>query len=171
MTLWWLQGIHFASNIFILRDGVKIYVTRLVALLVLALAWISPMYAQESGQDITVYKSPTCGCCTRWVEYLEDNGFQVETHDIVSMDEVKTKLGLTDNRLKSCHTAVVGDYIVEGHVPVADIEKLLAEQPDIKGLSAPGMPQMSPGMASIDPKGYDVYSFDSEGNIEIFSRY
>jgi hypothetical protein len=73
--------------------------------------------------------------------------------------------------LKSCHTAVVDGYVVEGHVPVSDIQRLITEKPDIIGISAPGMPQMSPGMASIVPKDYDVLSFDKEGKIELFSSY
>ena len=87
------------------------------------------------------------------------------------MDQIKANFGLTDDRLKSCHTAQVDGYIIEGHVPVSDIRKLIAEKPSIKGLTAPGMPMNSPGMASIEPKGYDVYSFDENGKVELFSRY
>ena len=124
-----------------------------------------------SGVQVEVYKSPTCGCCEGWVTYLRDNGYTVKTNDMVSMGEIKNRLGLTDKRLHSCHTAVVEGYIVEGHVPVGDIQRLLEERPEIKGITAPGMPQMSPGMASIEPKGYDVYSFDENGKIEVFSSY
>jgi hypothetical protein len=93
------------------------------------------------------------------------------THDVDSLAKIKADLGLTDNRLRSCHTAVVDGYVVEGHVPVGDIQRLITEKPDIIGISAPGMPQMSPGMASTEPKDYDVLSFDKEGNIELFSSY
>ena len=144
---------------------------RISAIMLLAVIAIPLSIADESRSEITVYKSPTCGCCSKWVTYLEDNDYPVKAFDTSSMDEVKAKLGLTDNRLKSCHTAVVEGYIVEGHVPVSDIERLLKEKPEIKGLTAPGMPMNSPGMASIEPQGYDVYSFDRQGNIEIYSSY
>ncbi len=128
-------------------------------------------YAEELTRNVVVYKSPTCGCCAGWVDYLRDNGFSVETHDTDLLSAIKAELGLTDNRLKSCHTAVIDGYIVEGHVPVNDIERLVIEKPDILGIAAPGMPQMSPGMSSLVPKDYDVLSFDEAGNIKLFSRY
>jgi hypothetical protein len=141
---------------------------RFIALIIL---FSSGSYAGEPASSVVVYKSPTCGCCAGWVEYLRDNGFSVESHDVDSLAKIKVDLGLTDNRLKSCHTAVVEGYVVEGHVPAGDIQRLITEKPDIIGISAPGMPQMSPGMASIEPKDYDVLSFDKSGNIELFSRY
>ena len=146
-------------------------VSRISAVFLLITLAIATANAEQTKVDVLVYKSPTCGCCAKWVHYLEDNGFQVETRDSTAMDQIKANLGLKDDRLKSCHTALVEGYIVEGHVPVSDIKKLIAEKPPIKGLTAPGMPMNSPGMASIEPKGYDVYSFDKDGNIEIFSRY
>jgi len=120
---------------------------------------------------VEVWKSPTCGCCTGWVEYLEDEGFEVVAHDTDEVDAVKAALGLVDPRLKSCHTATIGDYVIEGHVPVSDIERLLAERPDVIGISAPGMPMMSPGMGSREPKDYDVVSFDEDGRVELFTRH
>jgi len=127
--------------------------------------------AAEPANTITVYKTPTCGCCTGWVDYLRDNGFQVEAHDMQSLEQTRARLGLTDPRLMSCHTAVIDGYVVEGHVPANDIRRLLSERPDVVGITAPGMPQMSPGMFSIEPKDYDVLSFDDEGNVGLFSRY
>ena len=121
--------------------------------------------------SVEVWKSPTCGCCAGWVEYLEEEGFEVVAHDTDEMDAVKAALGLVDPRLHSCHTATIGDYVVEGHVPVSDIERLLAERPEVVGISAPGMPMMSPGMGSREPKGYDVVSFDEDGRIEMFARH
>ncbi len=123
-----------------------------------------------SAQNVTVYKSPTCGCCTGWVDYLRDEGFTVETIDLQNLDPIKEKYGVSP-RLQSCHTALVDGYVVEGHVPVGDIRRMLAEKPDVTGLTAPGMPMMSPGMASLEPKDYDVLSFDEAGDIEIFSSY
>ena len=126
---------------------------------------------QKAGQKITVYKSPTCGCCQGWIDYLRDNGFIVEAHDTNELNSIKQDNGLTDPRLASCHTALVDGYVVEGHVPVEDIRRLISERPSVVGITAPGMPQMSPGMRSIEPKGYNVYTFDSGGQITIYSRY
>jgi len=129
--------------------------------------------AETSAIAVTVYKTPTCGCCQAWVDYLEASGdrFNITVHDFESLDKIKADLGLTDRRLHSCHTAVIGDYLIEGHVPVMDIERLLSEKPDVIGLTAPGMPMLSPGMNSIEPKDYDVLSFDRDGNIKVYSRY
>ena len=124
-----------------------------------------------SEVPITVWKTPTCGCCQAWVDYLEDNGFRVPAHDVDDVTPIKQQLGLTDPALYSCHTALIDGYIVEGHVPVADIKRLLAERPEIVGITAPGMPQMSPGMHSIEPKGYDVLQFNSQQQLRVFSRY
>ena len=124
-----------------------------------------------SELPITVWKTPTCGCCQAWVDYLEDNGFSVTAHDVDDVTPIKKELGLTNPALYSCHTALIDGYIVEGHVPVADIKRLLAERPEIVGITAPGMPQMSPGMRSIEPKGYDVLQFNSQQQLMIFSRY
>ena len=145
--------------------------TKFLKYTVLIIFFSGGAYAGGTTSNVVVYKSPTCGCCIGWVDYLQNNGFKVETHDVESLAEIKADLGLTDNRLRSCHTAVIDGYVVEGHVPVEDINRLVTEKPDIVGISAPGMPQMSPGMGSIKPKGYDVLSFDKEGNIELFSSY
>lgn len=132
---------------------------------------VAGAHAAEPANTITVYKTPTCGCCGGWVDYLRDKGFLVESHDMQTLSDIKAKLGLTDPRLMSCHTAVIDGYVVEGHVPADDIRRLVSEQPDIVGITAPGMPQMSPGMHSEIPKDYDVLSFDADGNIEVFSSY
>ena len=132
---------------------------------------VAGAHAAEPANTITVYKTPTCGCCGGWVDYLRDNGFHVESHDMKTLTDIKAKLGLTDPRLMSCHTAVIDGYVVEGHVPVDDIRRLVRERPDIVGITAPGMPQMSPGMYSEIPKDYDVLSFDADGDVEVFSRY
>ena len=122
--------------------------------------------------EITVYKSPTCGCCKDWVTYLEEEGFNVTAIDHDDVDAVKVKYGLPDPKLKSCHTAIVAGYLVEGHVPASDIERLLQTRPtNIKGLSAPGMPMMSPGMASRTPKDYAVLSFTESGETAVYSQY
>ena len=123
--------------------------------------------------EITVYKSPTCGCCKEWVTYLKEEGFnKVTAVDHDDVDAIKAKFGLPDPKLKSCHTAIVDGYIIEGHVPASDIERLLSTKPtNIKGLSAPGMPMMSPGMASRTPKDYAVLSFTESGETDVYSQY
>jgi len=122
--------------------------------------------------EVTVYKSSTCGCCKEWVTYLEEEGYQVSAIDHDDMDSIKVKLGLPDPGLHSCHTALVDGYVIEGHVPVADIERLLREKPtDVKGLSAPGMPMKSPGMGSRIPQDYAVLSFSESGETKVYSEY
>lgn len=121
---------------------------------------------------ITVYKSASCGCCKEWVTYLEEEGFAVTAINHDNVDEIKTKYGLPDAGLKSCHTAIVDGYIVEGHVPANDIERLLSERPKgMLGLSAPGMPMMSPGMGSRTPKDYAVIAFTPTGETSVYSQY
>ncbi len=127
---------------------------------------------QVDLNTITVYKSPTCGCCSEWEEHLRSAGFKVDSIQRRDMHSIKAKYGIK-SQLSSCHTAVIGDYVIEGHVPTADIEKLLQQKPKIRGLAAPGMPQHSPGMQphSHPPRDYDVLSFTAEGNISIFTSY
>ncbi len=118
-----------------------------------------------------VYASPTCGCCSLWVEYLEERGFEVETVYRDDMVMVKRNFGITD-RLASCHTGVVNGYVIEGHVPAEDIRRLLAEAPEVRGIAVPGMPIGSPGMEvgdRIDP--YDVLTFDAEGATTVWASH
>ena len=119
---------------------------------------------------VQVYKSPTCGCCSKWVSHLEANGFTVEATDVNDINLIKRSYGIPP-ALASCHTAVVGDYLVEGHVPAEDIVQLLKQKPVIKGIAVPGMPIGSPGMEGSNPQAYDVISFDAQGEIDVFSRH
>ena len=125
---------------------------------------------RQPGKEIEVYKSPSCGCCTGWVDYLSRNGFHVSVVDQHDLSEVKARYGI-GRHLQSCHTAIVDGYAIEGHVPADDIWRLLAERPNASGLTAPGMPMMSPGMNSIEPKGYDVLLFGNDSETSVFSRY
>ncbi|MFC1602049.1 DUF411 domain-containing protein [Pseudomonadota bacterium] len=122
--------------------------------------------------EITVYKSPSCGCCKGWVDHLRTEGFNVITHDHQNMDPIKKSAGIPGN-LQSCHTALVEGYAIEGHVPAADIKKLLKNRPNIAGLTAPGMPMKSPGMqaAHLAPKDYDVLAFGKNGKTAVFTKY
>ena len=138
--------------------------------LVMVFAFVmNPAFSAEP--TITVWKSASCGCCQRWVDYLQDDGFEVTAHNVDDVVSIKRKLGMTDPALYSCHTAKVGGYIIEGHVPASDIRRLLDDRPTLVGLAAPGMPQMSPGMLSIEPKGYDVLQFNAKLETSVYSSY
>ena len=122
-------------------------------------------------KEMTVYRSPTCGCCGKWIEHAKQNHFKI--NDIVSDDmaAIKQKFGVPE-KMASCHTAIVDGYVIEGHVPAADIEKLLQTKPKVVGIAAPGMPMGSPGMEMGGRQAdYDVMSFDSAGNYQVFSEH
>jgi hypothetical protein len=112
---------------------------------------------------IHVYKSPTCGCCTDWVTHVEDAGFATEVQDIPNVTPVKRRAGLPQH-LASCHTSLVGDYVVEGHVPADVIQRMLRERPEIAGVAVPGMPMGSPGMEGPYTERYDVIAFRKDGS-------
>ena len=120
---------------------------------------------------VTVYKSPTCSCCGRWITHLKANGFQVNVVNVNDVTPFKKNAGLTP-ALASCHTAFVGNYVVEGHVPAREIKRLLKEKPDIKGLAVPGMPMGSPGMEMGNKKDpHDVLSIDKNGKTKVYQSY
>lgn len=121
------------------------------------------------GQTATVYKTPTCGCCTLYTEYLEDNGMKVDVTG-VSYEElavIRQNEGIPEHAL-SCHTAFVGDYFIEGHVPLETIEKLLQEQTDVDGITLPGMPAGSPGMAGARTTPFNIHSI-KDGLLALFT--
>jgi len=124
-----------------------------------------------TAPKMVVYKSPTCGCCSGWVEHMQRAGFDVDAIDTDDVESVKADNGLLDPSLKSCHTALIDGYLIEGHVPASAVQRLLRERPDVIGLTAPGMPVMSPGMGSETPKDYSVLTFDETGSTEVFERY
>ncbi len=117
--------------------------------------------------EITVYKNPTCGCCSKWIAHLEAHGFKVVAHDMGNMASVKIEHGIR-REFSSCHTAVIDGYAVEGHVPAEDIQRLLRDRPAVAGIAVPGMPIGSPGMEGPNPQGYDVLTFDNLGNTSVF---
>jgi hypothetical protein len=121
------------------------------------------------GPLITVYKSPTCGCCTAWVTHIKRAGFRVELHDTVDVQPVKDRWGVPPD-LVSCHTARVDGYVIEGHVPADLVQRLLRERPAVVGIATPGMPMGSPGMEGGEPEPYDVVTFDKEGRTALFAR-
>jgi len=122
---------------------------------------------------VTVYKTSSCGCCRLWVDHLKINGFDVQAMDVSSADvrAVSKAAGLKDEGT-SCHTAKIGDYTVEGHVPAADIKRMLKEKPAIAGLAAPGMPMGSPGMEQGNTKEpYDVLAFKKDGTSTVYAKH
>jgi len=124
-----------------------------------------------AGPVIDLYKSPTCQCCSKWATHLEQAGFNVKIHDQVSLSRIKTSAGVP-LELRSCHTAMVDGYAIEGHVPAGDIRRLLATRLAVKGLAVPGMPIDSPGMEQGDRHElYDVIAFDAEGETTVFASH
>jgi hypothetical protein len=139
------------------------------SLFTLALA-LAPLVARAGGPAVKVYKSPTCGCCNAWIDHLEDHGFAVEATNLADVSPVKRANGVP-RELDSCHTALVGGYVVEGHVPAADVKRLLADSPPVLGIAVPDMPTGSPGMEGPDPEPYRVLSFDKDGRVEVFATH
>lgn len=121
---------------------------------------------------IDVYKSPTCGCCSKWVDHLRQAGFEVRTTDTRDLADFKAGHGVP-RQVESCHTALAGGYVLEGHVPAADVKRLLRERPAITGLAVPGMPIGSPGMEvpGTEAEPYEVVAFDKDGDTEVFARH
>lgn len=143
----------------------------LAGILLAPALWAGEPAATTEPVEMTVYKSPTCACCAKWVDYLEERNFDVTVVDLADLRSVRGQLGV-GAQLQSCHTAVVEGYAVEGHVPAADILRLLSERPAVAGLAAPGMPSQSPGMTtSVEPRGYDVLTFTRSGETTKFSSY
>ena len=132
---------------------------------------ISATTAAQRPVTIEVYKSPTCGCCGLWVKHLQDNGFRTRVTETDDLSTIKQKYGVPA-KASSCHTAVVDGYALEGHVPAADVKRLLKERPAVAGLAVPGMPVGSPGMEvgkTVQP--YNVVSFDKGGALKVFASY
>jgi hypothetical protein len=137
---------------------------------IFAVSLMTSMPVQAAGPKINVYKTTTCGCCGKWVEHLKANGFTPVVTDVPSTAEYRRKYGVPE-QLLSCHTATVGGYSVEGHVPAADIQRLLKEKPKAQGLAVPGMPLGSPGMEAARKDPYSVLLFTSDGRTTVFQKY
>ena len=129
--------------------------------------------AQRSQQPvIEVFKSPTCGCCSQWIDHMRANGFTVRATNRDDMTAVKASHRVPD-QVQSCHTGVVDGYVIEGHVPAADVHRLLKERPAVAGVAVPGMPIGSPGMEVEGAKAqpYNVMSFDTQGVTRVFAKH
>ncbi len=141
------------------------WLARLVLACTMAVAAV-PALADED--KVIVYKTPGCGCCIKWIEHLRAAGFEVEALNSGDLVAVRRELGVPP-KLAGCHTAKVGGYVVEGHVPAAQIQRLLHEKPDVVGISVPGMPVGSPGMEGPGGSTYDVLIWDKHGRTGVFS--
>ncbi len=124
----------------------------------------------RAPSDVQIFRTATCNCCLGWAEHLEQNGFSVDVIEVDDLPAVKARLGVPAE-LAACHTAEVGGYVVEGHVPASDIQRLLRERPQVRGLAVPGMPEGSPGMEGPHPEPYAVLAFDTQGRSEVFERH
>jgi hypothetical protein len=128
--------------------------------------------ASTTGQpEVVVYKTASCGCCKVWVEHMGSHGFPVKTENVDNLGPIKERVGVPYG-MGACHTAEVGGYFIEGHVPAADVQRLLAEKPKAKGLTVPGMPIGSPGMEQgdrVDP--YEVLLVHEDGSTSVYARY
>jgi hypothetical protein len=125
--------------------------------------------ATPAAQAITIYKTATCGCCTKWVDHLKAAGFNPTVHVVSDMSQSPITKGVPDS-MRSCHTATLEGYLIEGHVPADTIRQLLKEKPKVAGLAVPGMPAGSPGMESPNPEPYEVMAFDAAGKTSVFAK-
>lgn len=140
-----------------------------------AKAWVAAglivaAFAAQAADKVEVFKSPYCGCCGQWVEYMKRNGFEVKVTDVDNVDAARKRLGMPQ-KYGACHTATVGGYVVEGHVPAEDVRRLLAQKPKAVGIAVPSMPPGSPGMPSDKPVSYDTLLVRHDGGSDVFSRH
>lgn len=142
-----------------------------------AVLWMTTISAQApkpAAAQLEVYKSATCGCCSKWVEHMQKAGFSVKVTEKSDddLDAFKTSKGIP-RTAQSCHTALAGGYVIEGHVPADDVRRLLKERPAVAGIAVPGMPTGSPGMEvpGVAPAAYKVITFDKAGAVKVFSSY
>ncbi len=138
--------------------------------LIIALSLFAGINLVHAAERVEVFKSPYCGCCEKWVGHMRKAGFDVVTKDVNDVPAARKAAGMPE-RFGSCHTAKVGGYVVEGHVPAADVQRLLKERPKAVGLAAPGMPQGSPGMETNHPQPYDTLLVQADGSSQIFAKH
>ena len=154
----------------------RIFLAQLAGVIALAATgrqvWAELPQLAPEPTPIRVWKSSTCECCRKWVEHIRANGFEPSVYDEEKLEQVKDELGVPE-KVRSCHTAQVGSYLIEGHVPASDIRRILKERPKIAGLAVPEMPPLTPGMAPPDvkPRDFEVLSFLSDGTTRSFARH
>ena len=152
-----------------MRQIIPITFTGLVFCTIAIVGFVLRQDSQDEQPKMVVYKSPTCGCCVKWVEHMQNAGFTVESRDMRDMGSIKKQLGIP-SVASSCHTAVIDGYVIEGHVPAQYVQKLLRERPDIPGIAVPGMPIGSPGMEVPNAKPYEVVTFSKDTLTGVFAR-
>lgn len=140
----------------------------LAASLALTLTGIA-LSAPAQSAELSVFKSPWCGCCGGWIEEMKAAGHSLEVIDMEDLTSVKTMAGVPDELL-ACHTALVEGYVIEGHVPVVEVERFLAESPDARGIAVAGMPMGAPGMGG-PPEPFDVMIFNADGSSSVYAQY
>jgi hypothetical protein len=154
----------------------RTFVARLAGLVAVGLGgsrlWADLPHLRGKPTPITIYKSSSCECCAKWVDYLETSGFTPVVHDEENMDALKDEMGVP-RAVRSCHTAMVEKYLIEGHVPASDIRRLLVERPKTAGLAVPGMPPRTYGMAApgVEVGGYETVAFQLDGATRVFARH
>lgn len=136
----------------------------IVTLLFSSAAWA------EKPLRMEVFKSATCGCCSAWIKHLRQHGLQVVSQDVTDVPAQRQKLGMPE-RFGSCHSAKIGGYVIEGHVPAEDILRLLKQKPQVLGLAVPSMPPGSPGMESDTPVAYDTLLIKRDGSASVFASH
>jgi hypothetical protein len=140
-----------------------------IAIIAAGAVWMAPPRVAPEDADVVVYKTATCGCCNKWVDHLRENNLSVSVVNVRETQSTQQRLGVPAT-LGSCHTAKVGDYFVEGHVPADLVQQLLDEQPEgIRGIAVPGMPIGSPGMEGPNPVEYEVVSVDLQGDVAVYA--
>jgi len=150
-------------------DGLQRFVRLSVLAAVFGLSLSGVVHAGDS--EVVMYKDANCGCCGKWAEHMRENGFTVREVASRAMGEIKRDAGVSA-KLASCHTARVGGYVVEGHVPAVDVKRLLQERPDVAGIAVPGMPLGSPGMEGpYSAQSYEVVAFDADGQTTVFASH
>jgi hypothetical protein len=159
----------------IARERTEIMFARWIVICAFAaLQFAAPVRADETpARSVEVWKSPTCGCCRGWVAHMKNSGFKVATNNVEYdiLYKIKRQAGIGEE-MASCHTAKVGGYVIEGHVPAEDVARLLKEKPDAVGLAVPGMPVGSPGMEYGNEKEpYEVLLVKKDGSTEVFARH
>ncbi len=154
------------------RPAGRRWIRPLLAATTLALAAVLVMALRgprTTGETVVVYKSPSCGCCGKWVAHLQSHGFRVEVKEAADPAAAMREHGVPQE-LASCHTALVKGYVIEGHVPAEDIIRLLREHPAVAGLAAPGMPAGSPGMDG-ERAPYNVIAFAADGSTSLYQQH
>jgi len=159
----------------IMKQNKKIILAGVIILFIAVTGLIVFNNSSESNtgnkvnDGVTLFKSPNCGCCLGYASYIEQNGIEVNTEDVQDLSSVKQQQGVPYD-MNACHTMLIEGYVIEGHVPMEAINKLLEEKPDIKGLSLPGMPQGSPGMTGIKRGQFTIYAISHDGTYEEFMK-